>query len=84
MLHNLDDFDYIKQLDSKNMLDAVHRFPENCIDAINTAEKNNLNHINSKDFKSILIVGMGGSAVGGLLIRDWLKFSCKLPIYVVR
>ena len=84
MLHNLDDFDYIKQLDSKNMLDAVHRFPENCIHAINTADKNNLNYIDSKNFKSILIVGMGGSAVGGLLIRDWLKFSCKLPIYVVR
>ncbi|MBM3291530.1 bifunctional phosphoglucose/phosphomannose isomerase [Candidatus Bathyarchaeota archaeon] len=84
MPHNLDDLEYIRKLDSKGMLDVVHKFPENCLDAISTAERNDLGLLTGKYFKNVIIVGMGGSAVGGLLIRDWLKFTCKIPFIVLR
>jgi glucose/mannose-6-phosphate isomerase len=84
MPHNLDDLEYLKRLDSKKMLDVVNRFPENCLDAIQMANKIDTSSFNGKHFKNILIAGMGGSAVGGLLIRDWLKFSCRTPITVLR
>ena len=84
MAQLLDDIDHLKNLDKKNMLNAISRFPKNARKAINTAEKVELGDIPEGKYSSILIIGMGGSAVGGLLLRDWLRESLEIPIIVSR
>lgn len=37
-----------------------------------------------KDFDKIIICGLGGSAIGGDLLRSYLWYDIKLPIYVNR
>ena len=65
------------------MLQAITDFPQSARKAVETIEKNNFN-INGADFDSILVAGMGGSAVGGLLLRDWLFDFLPIQITVNR
>lgn len=37
-----------------------------------------------KDINNIIISGLGGSAIGGDLLRSYLHYECKIPIYVNR
>jgi glucose/mannose-6-phosphate isomerase len=78
----LDDIDYT-QADPSRMLHAITSFPESAKKAIKTTEETRCT-INGKKYTSLLISGMGGSAIGGLLLRDWLQDSLKVPIYVSR
>ena len=50
-------------------------------DAIEIAEKVGLR---VRRFRNLVVAGMGGSAVGGLLLRDWLQQTSKVPIVVSR
>ena len=63
------------------MLDVITAIPESAEDAIETAEKVNLK---VRRFKNLVVAGMGGSAVGGLLLRDWLQQVSPVPIVVSR
>jgi glucose/mannose-6-phosphate isomerase len=66
------------------MLGAIGKFPENAENALRETEKLSLKNIETRDVYSLLIIGMGGSAVGGLLLKDWLKGSSRIPINVSR
>jgi glucose/mannose-6-phosphate isomerase len=63
------------------MLDVITALPESAEDAIESAEKVKLR---VRRFRNLVVTGMGGSAVGGLLLRDWLKQTSKVPIVVSR
>ena len=84
MEQTLDDIAYLKSLDKNNMLEAISEFSDNARKAINSAEKIDLGDILNEKFSALIICGMGGSAVGGLLLRDWLKDTCEIPIFVSR
>jgi glucose/mannose-6-phosphate isomerase len=79
----LDDLDYIRKVDQSNMLKEITDFPASARKAIENTERIRIK-ILSEDYDSILITGMGGSAVGGLLLKDWLLDSLKIPITVSR
>ena len=66
------------------MLKALSRFPESCREAIEAAEGLNLSILPRRDFKAVAVVGVGGSAIGGHLICDWLLDSCPIPVHVSR
>jgi glucose/mannose-6-phosphate isomerase len=38
--------------------------------------------VERKDFRNVVIAGMGGSAIGGILLRDWLQPTCHIPIII--
>lgn len=80
----LDDVKALRKLDEKEMLKHIYDFPENAAKFIKEARELNLNHLTKIKFRTLVIIGMGGSAVGGLLLRDWLLETCKIPIYVSR
>ncbi|MCS4542048.1 MAG: bifunctional phosphoglucose/phosphomannose isomerase [Euryarchaeota archaeon] len=89
----LDDFDQIKHIDKSNMREAMNRLPENCEDALKLAEKLNIPKklritekisIKYKNPEKILVVGMGGSAISGDILRTWLRGSLPIPIEVCR
>jgi glucose/mannose-6-phosphate isomerase len=77
----LDDLENVGRVDPRGMLDVITALPESAEDAIETAEKVK---IKFRRFKSLVLAGMGGSAVGGLLLRDWLAPTSPVPIVVSR
>ena len=77
----LDDLEHIGRVDPRGMLDVITALPESAEDALETAEKVNIKY---RRFKSLVVAGMGGSAVGGLLLRDWLVHTSPVPVVVSR
>jgi len=79
----LDNPELYSTLDPDGMLKAITEFPQSARNAIKNTEKIELN-LEGIKYNSILIAGMGGSAVGGLLLRDWLRDTLKIPVEVSR
>jgi glucose/mannose-6-phosphate isomerase len=77
----LDDLEQIGRVDPRGMLDVITTLPESAEDAIDAADKVDLK---LRRFKNLVVAGMGGSAVGGLLLRDWLQQTSSVPIIVSR
>jgi glucose/mannose-6-phosphate isomerase len=77
----LDNLEHVGRVDPRGMLDVITALPESAEDALETAEKVNLKY---RRFKSLVVAGMGGSAVGGLLLRDWLVHTSPVPVVVSR
>jgi glucose/mannose-6-phosphate isomerase len=79
----------LESLDTKGMLEACEKMPDYCRNALILARKlripkkiqvSNNHQITYRTPKNILIVGMGGSAIGGEILRDWLRERFPLPI----
>ena len=60
----LDDIEHIKQFDPNGMLKYITNFPQSARKALQNTEKITYN-IHGINYESILVAGMGGSAVGG-------------------
>jgi glucose/mannose-6-phosphate isomerase len=84
MAASLDDTKNLRAFDTGNMLEAIAEYPQNARKAIRAAEKLSLDKLESKKITGLIIAGMGGSAVGGLLLRDWLRDRSLIPIQVSR
>lgn len=89
----LDDLDKIRAIDKSGMCDIELRFPESCEEAVSISES----IVIPKEVKisdqvtlkygapeKIIVVGMGGSAIGGSLLKDWLRDSLPVPLEVSR
>ena len=66
-------------LDSENMLGVIKDFPRQCREALDLPRGISV----SGEITSIVVIGMGGSAVGGDLLRAYLH-DTKIPVFVVR
>lgn len=77
----LDQPERVKAIDKGNMLELCEKTPDFCRDAIKRAEKVKIPY---KTPKNVIITGMGGSAIGGELLRDWLHDRASIPIEVCR
>lgn len=84
MAYSLDDPSIISRYDKGDMLSVIARFCSDTRKAIKDSEEVELGALTRNQFKALLIVGMGGSAIGGTLLKDWLLDSCKVPIIVSR
>jgi glucose/mannose-6-phosphate isomerase len=80
----LDKLEKLRELDKGSMLKALREFPESCRRAVETAEGAYLGDLTKRAFRAIVFAGMGGSAIGGLILRDWLLHDCVVPIHVSR
>jgi len=85
MLKTLNSIKEIEKFDRGNMRDLIIEFPQQCLDAekIGRSYKMPKKYVNKK-YKSVIFTGMGGSAIGADLIKDYLKFDAKFPVYVNR
>lgn len=80
---NLDDPKVYKRLDSVNMLAHLRAFPQQCYDAWSKARDFYL----PEDYAGIdkvVILGMGGSAMGGDLLRSLIFQAGKPMVFVHR
>jgi glucose/mannose-6-phosphate isomerase len=77
-------------LDKANMIKLLEEFPQKMRDALHLGEKFSIptNFLPAPDstrsFKNIVVLGMGGSAIGGDLLSDYLADELSIPIVVIR
>jgi glucose/mannose-6-phosphate isomerase len=78
----LDELDRLKQLDTQNMLGEIDNLP----DQLNVAYQLGMRYAlpEWKDFKQVVIAGMGGSAIGADLIASYCASLAPLPVSVRR
>jgi glucose/mannose-6-phosphate isomerase len=79
---NLDDLDRFKQLDTLNMLGEIDNLPDQLGFAYQLGLRHDLPEW--KDFKQILIAGMGGSAIGADLLASYCAPLAPIPVFVHR
>ena len=77
----LDQQDEVKEIDGGNMLGLCEKMPEFCRDALERAEEVD---ISLRHPRNVVIAGMGGSAIGGELLKDWLHDKASIAIEVCR
>jgi len=80
---NLDDPQAYKQYDPEGMLTHLHKMPKLCEQAWQMTMNFDLPEDYSKISK-VVILGMGGSAIGGDLVSNLVASEAKLPILVHR
>jgi glucose/mannose-6-phosphate isomerase len=78
----IDDLDHIKKIDKSNMRTAIINFPNHVIECFQLCKKYDVTV--PKAVKNIIIAGLGGSAIGGDVVRNWIGDSASIPIEVCR
>jgi glucose/mannose-6-phosphate isomerase len=77
----LDEIAETRKIDKSDMLSFCVEAPKHYREAAKTAEKISLAY--SKP-ANIIVAGMGGSAIGGELLKDWARDKATMPIEVSR
>ena len=80
---NLDDPKVYKQYDPEGMLARIKEMPGQCQQAWQAAMSFNLPADYAKVDK-VVILGMGGSAIGGDLVRSLAESEAKVPVLIHR
>lgn len=77
---DLDSYSQIEKIDKENMLSIVTAFPE----MVEEAAKDYVFSLKKKEFKNVVVCGMGGSAISGELALSLIYKHLKVPFQVVR
>jgi glucose/mannose-6-phosphate isomerase len=77
----LDEIGKIKKIDKSNMLSFCVEAPKHYQEAAKTAERISLRYAKPEN---IIVAGMGGSGIGGELLKDWARDKARVPIEVSR
>jgi glucose/mannose-6-phosphate isomerase len=77
----LDNVDEIKKIDQSNMLSFCVQAPEQYGNAAKLASQFKIDYPKPE---AIIVAGMGGSAIGGELLKDWARDRVTVPIDVCR
>jgi glucose/mannose-6-phosphate isomerase len=89
----LGDSTFLKSVDKSGMLELCLKADEFCNEAVVLARRFRLpqrvqvsksRQILYRKPKNVVVVGMGGSAIGGDLLHDWLSTRVSVPIEVCR
>lgn len=79
---DLDDQQAIAEADPGQMRKRIAELPQQCLDAWELAQEVDLPQ-DYGDASSIVVLGMGGSAIGGALLARLLAQECPVPILSV-
>jgi len=80
----LDDVEQIRSFDPDNMYNRIFDFPEQMEEALKIAFDWKVTPEDFADAKNIVIIGMGGSAIGGDLVRSYLSSKLLIPFEICR
>jgi glucose/mannose-6-phosphate isomerase len=80
----LDDIEKIRQADPSNMYNRIFDLPEQMADALTLAQRWQIDADDFSGIKNIVVVGMGGSAIGGDLARTYLTSKMLVPFEICR
>lgn len=81
---DLNNIKHIAMLDKENMLDLLVSFPKQCEDALFIAEHTKMKKAYKIGYSNIVFTGLGGSAIGADIIRNYVSGEAKVPIFVNR
>ncbi|WGI17078.1 bifunctional phosphoglucose/phosphomannose isomerase [Methanonatronarchaeum sp. AMET-Sl] len=70
----------IEQYDSEDMLKELEMFPDMCLKAYRDCEL----EVDLSNTKNIIVTGMGGSAIGGYMLKQLLRDISPIPIHINR
>ena len=79
---NLDDFASFASIDPYHMLAEIERLPDQLLEA--WALGQSLELPPWEEIKQVLIIGMGGSAIGADLLIGYIAPRCPVPVMLVR
>lgn len=82
MVTLLDRLGKVKKIDKSDMLGHLMKTPDYCQDAVNRAKQVKVPE--KVKSKNIIIAGMGGSAVGGEILQEWLREELPIPVEVCK
>ena len=80
---NLDDVMVLEDMDPGGMLAAIESFSKQLLDALRLG-RDQMDVPSSEGLKRIAFVGMGGSAIGGDILRSLLEDVAAMPVSVHR
>ncbi|MEW6400396.1 MAG: bifunctional phosphoglucose/phosphomannose isomerase [Chloroflexota bacterium] len=79
---NLDDLERFKQLDTQNMLGEIDGLPDQLQKAWDLGQTQPLPDV--KEIQSIVVAGLGGSAIGADLVAAAVAQSIRVPVTIHR
>lgn len=77
----LDSKESVRVLDQKNMLGVIEEMPKHLTDGLRRGRMSGLPRFTPKE---VLVCGMGGSAIGGDLLEEWMSVSSEISCHVCR
>jgi len=77
----LDNLNEIKRIDKSDMLSFCVEAPKHYAEAAKIAKAVSISYPQPQ---TIIVAGMGGSAIGGELLKDWARDKIAVPIEVCR
>jgi glucose/mannose-6-phosphate isomerase len=80
----LDDVERIRSVDPGNMYNRIFDFPEQLADALRIAQRWQINARDFAGIKNVVLIGMGGSAIGGDIVRSYVSSKLLVPFQVCR
>ncbi len=80
----LDDVDKIRSVDPSNMYNRIFDFPEQMSDAIRVGQQWQVDPQEFSGIRNIVVVGMGGSAIAGDIVRSLLSSRLLIPFVICR
>ena len=83
-LSRIDDPAGVRRLDTLGMADLLRSFPAQVREALQIGEDFKPSASLGRGIEKVVFVGMGGSAIGGDVIRSLLYQEARVPIFVVR
>jgi glucose/mannose-6-phosphate isomerase len=73
----------IRLIDKSNMFDVIRDFPAQIEHAVNIGERFRAK-LPARRIRNIVVTGLGGSAIGGDILRAYLAEEVDIPIFVNR
>lgn len=83
-MKSLDDPGSYQELDRSDMLGRIEELPRQCLRAWDGAMELDLPPHYPESVRGVMILGMGGSAIGGDLLRTLVEGQSPVPIWVNR
>ncbi|MEA3485653.1 MAG: bifunctional phosphoglucose/phosphomannose isomerase, partial [Candidatus Aerophobetes bacterium] len=80
----LDDVKEIEETDKSNMKELLFEFPHQCRQAVELGGSLRVSQKLFQDKDKLMICGLGGSAIGGDILKTLLSHQIKVPIFVNR
>jgi len=80
----LDEVEQIRMMDPGNMYNSIFDFPEQIAEANKIGKLWRFDAGEFMGIKNIVITGMGGSAIGGEILRSYLRATLLVPVEICR
>jgi glucose/mannose-6-phosphate isomerase len=74
----------LSKYDKQDMYSVLYDFPVQVCNAVDIASKVVVKKIKTANVKNIIINGLGGSAIGGDLLRSYVANEISVPVYINR